>query len=108
MIESYIEEVLERFEGKFWDSGRGIRTKDSLGDGSHVASSSEAKDFLDSSLRDLVKRIEGEVEKERWELPKGKCINLENHMLGSCFQCEKIKGFNLALDSVLALLAGKE
>jgi len=37
-------------------------------------------------------------------LPKDKCLNLENHMYGSCFQCERLKGFNDCRQEVLTLI----
>ena len=45
----------------------------------------------------IVKVIEGLEQ----SLPKTKCINAENHLFGSCFQCEKIKGFNAALSDII-------
>lgn len=42
------------------------------------------------------KRILEAMPKEE-KLPNEKCLNLENHLYGSCFQCERIKGFNAAL-----------
>lgn len=40
-----------------------------------------------------IKEMEGKIQ----QLPKTKCINAENHLFGSCFQCEKIKGHNACI-----------
>lgn len=47
------------------------------------------------------------VESFRENLPKTKCMNAENHLFGSCFACESIKGNNRAIDSVLSLLTNR-
>ena len=38
------------------------------------------------------------------KFPKGKCYNAENHIFGKCFECEKIKGYNEAIDDVLLIV----
>ena len=64
----------------------------------------ELKDFIHSTLNkereELIKKVEG----MEHELPKTKCMNLENHTFGSCFQCEKSKGYNQAIDDILTIL----
>lgn len=55
------------------------------------------KEFLSSSLKQLLEQV---VPEER-ELPKTKCMNLENHTFGSCFQCEKDKGYNVCRKETL-------
>lgn len=64
--------------------------------------------FLSGSHSRLLEQVRlslvGEIEKENRELPKTKCINAENHLFGSCFSCEKIKGYNSALSDSLAII----
>jgi len=36
-------------------------------------------------------------EVEEREKPKTKCINIENHLFGSCFSCKEIDGWNNAV-----------
>ncbi len=45
--------------------------------------------FIDTQIQ----KMEGRMQK----FPKTKCINLEMHLHGSCFACERIKGNNSAL-----------
>ena len=69
-----------------------------------VVDSSKIESFLTASyiayIEAEIQRLEGEKE----ELPKGKCMNLENHLFSSCFQCEKIKGHNSCLDKQITYL----
>ncbi len=58
------------------------------------------KDQKQKDLDGIIKRVKG----MKQELPKGKCYNLENHLLGRCFDCEKIKGRNEVLEDLLAKL----
>lgn len=53
-----------------------------------------------SLISEAVERLEG---MER-ELPKQPCMNAENRMFGSCFSCEKIKGFNDAISEAVSIL----
>ena len=61
----------------------------------------DVKQFCKTTLtsdREAIKQLILEwVEKSLRPLPKKKCINAENHLFGSCFQCENIKGYNSAL-----------
>ena len=41
---------------------------------------------------------------EKMENPKGKCMNLETHLLGTCFNCTKNNGFNEALDEMIKII----
>lgn len=45
-------------------------------------------------------KVRGMIALMRKELPKTKCINAENHLFDSCFQCEKINGYNQALSDL--------
>lgn len=67
-------------------------------------------------MKSFIRQVEKEaVERERErivkfvkslerELPKTKCLNLENHLYGSCFQCEKNKGYNQALEDIINII----
>lgn len=57
----------------------------------------ELKSFLHESNRRYARQVVERALPEEHKLPKTKCMNLENHTFGSCFQCEKSKGFNSAL-----------
>ena len=54
----------------------------------------EVKIFLSTSLNEM---LDG-LEMKPMTFPKEKCLNLENHLLGSCFQCKQIEGFNNAVE----------
>ena len=54
----------------------------------------DIKDYISTSIDSLLKSVEERCDELVKELPKTKCINAENHLFGSCFQCEKIKGNN--------------
>lgn len=56
----------------------------------------QKKDELRQSYLSLIDNLIEREEGEKQELPKTECINAENHLFGSCFQCEKTKGFNSA------------
>lgn len=62
---------------------------------------------LSSRHKDTIELLEAEIERKkglRKEKPKGKCMNLENHLHGSCFECKKIDGFNEAIDEDISYL----
>src|SRR3990167_8892307 len=61
---------------------------------------------LRKSLANLIQSQIEAIEGERQDLPKSPCINAESHLFGSCFQCEKIKGHNAALDTAITILKG--
>ena len=61
-------------------------------------------DLITSTVKAVIAEVEKEIEDMEKELPKKKCMNLENHLHGSCFQCEKIKGFNQALNEAQTTL----
>ena len=46
-----------------------------------------------------------EVKKLEQSLPKRKCLNLETHVYGSCFSCEKIKGYNQGIRDCITILS---
>lgn len=60
--------------------------------------------MYEQGMKDEKARIREEIGKMKKQLPKTKCINAENHVFGSCFQCEKIKGFNQALEDIKEIL----
>ncbi|MDO8094420.1 MAG: hypothetical protein Q6360_13160 [Candidatus Brocadiales bacterium] len=66
-----------------------------------------ASQWYKDGIKDERERIAERVSGMRQELPKQNCLNLESHLMGSCFQCEKIKGHNVALDAVLEILSAK-
>lgn len=68
------------------------------GDGK--AHSPNQKEIADWWLSKFDSILEGIIPEEM-KLPKRKCINAENHIFGSCFQCERIKGFNACRDELL-------
>lgn len=37
---------------------------------------------------------------EQQQKPDRECLNAENHLFGSCFECKKINGWNLCLDEI--------
>lgn len=41
---------------------------------------------------------------EEQKKPKAECINAENHLFGSCFDCKKIDGFNDCREQTLTAL----
>jgi len=64
--------------------------------------------FLSAKIAQARAEAFAEVEKglpKEESLPKTKCIDVENHLFSSCFQCEKIKGKNDYRTAVLAHLA---
>lgn len=48
------------------------------------------------------------LEGMRVELPKEACTNLESHIYGSCFECERTKGRNDTLDRVIEKIKKQE
>jgi hypothetical protein len=59
-----------------------------------------AKSFLLSSQLSLLQAVVEEIESLQQSLPKGKCRNAESEIFGRCFDCEKTKGYNLALSDL--------
>lgn len=68
----------------------------------------ELIDFItqikDNTKTSLIKGIMEDLEGMKDNLPKEKCMNLENHMFGSCFQCEKSKGRNKGIEDIQTYL----
>ena len=65
--------------------------------------SPEMIDAINANVEQLLREAMPEVKK----YPEGKCMNLENHMFGSCFECKKIEGFNSALSQFKENLLAK-
>lgn len=90
------EEAREEFSKKFVakDPETGIPT--------YTQHPDLVKSFIDSLLTKLAEEATKAMVVEEKELPKTKCLNAENHLFGSCFECEKIKGHNSARADQLA------
>lgn len=65
----------------------------------------ELKSHHTQSTIKLLEGLKEEVRERKQKLPKRKCLNAENHMFGSCFSCEKIRGHNAALQDFQKLLS---
>ncbi len=75
-----------------------------IDDGSNEKAEYEVFTHTTQTLKAVLESLVEEVEGKRVDMPKRKCINLENHLHGSCFQCEKSKGYNTALQDIKQLL----
>lgn len=53
-----------------------------------------------TTIQHIRERVEGMRERK----PKGKCINAETHLFGTCFNCRYIDGKNDMIDQILSLL----
>ena len=100
-----IEQKIEEFESVF-DHPANCEEAQKRGEGC-ACGIVEMVTFLRQALEQIRKETIEECEKavpKEEKLPKSKCMNLENHMFGSCFACEKIKGFNACRSETLANL----
>jgi hypothetical protein len=61
------------------------------------------KSYIRQNKLKLIDWIIEEMPKEI-EKPKDKCINVENHLFGNCFQCVKIDGSNQYRQQMLSKL----
>ncbi len=99
------ETVAKEFEEQF---PLDIREVYLQGDGSKSAGTRAVREdilsFLHSQRLADLEAVIGMVEEGEKELPKEKCLNLEMHLFGNCFQCIKIAGYNQALSDLLAKL----
>lgn len=68
----------------------------------------DIKSFIRSALKERDKKVVEMLEGMKQEKPKGKCLNAENHLFGSCFECKKIEGHNAALDAAITKLKGED
>lgn len=82
-----IEQIIANFKGTTFSS--------------HEDVEKWLRQALEQNRKETIEECEKAVPKEE-KLPKSKCMNLENHMFGSCFACEKIKGFNTCRSETLA------
>lgn len=58
------------------------------------------KSFLTTHLKALAEELKKVIPEEQ-EKPKAQCMNAENHLFGSCFECKKIEGWNAARTETL-------
>lgn len=78
------EQIIKEFdEKKLWQ------------DGTHAI-----KSFILSLRQSDREAVVKMIEEMTQALPKSECLNAESHLFGSCFQCEKIKGWNSALSTL--------
>lgn len=62
-------------------------------------------DKMSEARQEEREALKSKATEKRQSKPKGKCINAENHLFGSCFECKKIDGYNLALSDLLTHLS---
>jgi len=69
-------------------------------DGAHTTGE-QAKEIhaieMEEQRQAIIKKLKG----MKKELPKKKCINAEMHLFDRCFSCEKIKGYNQAINDMI-------
>jgi len=71
-------------------------------DGEWLVSQRDARHLLSAAIDRVAKESSDAVIVEEAKLPKAPCLNAENHMFGSCFQCERIHGSNAARTASLS------
>lgn len=88
---------LQRFREKFIHS---VNTDPSVGLSSLQM---DLEDWITQERQQLIQDAVECVPPDK-ELPKSKCMNAENHLFGSCFECEKIRGWNACREEMLKAL----
>lgn len=65
----------------------------------------KVKAHIASTISLILTSLKGELKIMEQSLPNSKCRNAESEMFGKCFDCEKTKGYNVALSDVSTLLS---
>jgi len=97
--DTLIEEILKEFDEKIITESLSNGYREILGNEFDIDKIPELKTFI----RHAAKKICEAMITEEKPLPKRKCLNAENHLFGSCFQCERINGWNRAREAQLEL-----